>query len=333
MKSELLRQFRKLFQEKKVGFDKKLLIFLFFLALSSFIWLLNVLDKEYITELEFPVKYENFPAKLVQTKTLPESFTLRVEASGYLLLKHKIGKTINPLHIDILEFLSEQIINDTVGFNIRTTNFRDEIENQLHKQIKVIDIKPEIIDFLFEKEVTREVEIYADLNYTLDKQLILKTNPKIEPQKVFVSGPKNMIDTISRVYSITKDLGLITDDINTTIKLKPIKNLVYSYNEASLYIKVEKYTESTFQIPIFINNLPDSISLQLNPDKVTISYCIGLSNYKNIKPSQFSLTVDFNEYVESKTSKLTVLIKNTPESVFNIKINPRTVNYIIKNKN
>ena len=331
MKSELLRQFRNLFQEKKVTLNKRLLTFLFFLLLSSFIWLLNTLDKDYITELNFPVNYENFPKHLVQTEDLPSSFTLRVEASGYLLLKHKIGKTIYPLTIDILEFLSESLLRDTIGFDIRTSSYREEIENQLHKQIKVIDIKPEILHFYFEKEITKEIPVKPVFQYRFGKQLIFKNDPDVSPSMVFVSGPKNILDTISFIPSVPKDLGIVNDNITTSISLLPIRNLTYSISKAKLSIEVEKYTESTFQIPIHIINIPDTVSLILNPEFVTLSYCTGLSSFKRINPAQFSLNVDFKEYVQNKTSKLTVLVKNAPEEVFNIRVNPRAVNYIIKN--
>ncbi len=333
MKSELLRQFRNLFQEKKVRLNKRLLIFFFFLLVSSFIWLLNTLDKEYITELNFPVDYENFPVNQIQTKDLPEFFSLRIEASGYLLLKLKIGKSLYPLQINVLNYLSETLLNDTNSFTINTANFLDEIENQLNKQIKVIDIKPETLEFLFEKKVSKEVPIHPDFKYTFEKQLIFKGQPKIKPEKIYVSGPSNIIDTLSFVSSIEKDLGLISSNLMSTIQLKPIKNTLFSINEASVFVEVEKFTESSLQVPVVVNNLPDSVSIQLIPDVVTLNYCTGLSSYNNIKPSQFILLVDFKEYIDKKSSKFTVLVKNSPKEVFNIKISPRTIKYIIKNKN
>jgi hypothetical protein len=93
--------------------------------LSTFIWLLSSLDKEYIAELNFPVNYYNFPEDRIETEDLPEFFTLRVESSGYLLLKHRISRSVYPLQIDISKYLPENLINDTVGFNINTSNFRE----------------------------------------------------------------------------------------------------------------------------------------------------------------------------------------------------------------
>ncbi len=154
MKSDLLRQFRNLFKEEKVRLNQRLLIFFFFLVLSTFIWLLNALDKEYVTEINYPVSYFNFPEDKIETLDLPEYFTLRIEASGYLLLKQKIGKSIYPLQIDILKYLPEIYLQDTLGFSIKTSTFRETIENQISDLIKIIEIKPESVKFLFAKKVS-----------------------------------------------------------------------------------------------------------------------------------------------------------------------------------
>jgi hypothetical protein len=332
LKSELLRNFRSLFQEKKIRFNKRILIFFFFLLLSSFIWLLNTLDKEYITELNFPVSYFNFPEDRIEVKDLPEYFTLRVEASGYLLLKHKIGKSLYPLQIDILNYLPDVLLKDTVGFTIKSSNFREGIENQLSQQIKVINIKPENVSFLFSKKASKTVLIKPNVSYKLAQQYLIKGNLTLLPERVIVSGPVNVLDTLTFIPTQLKDLGNISGLTNENLQLQPIKNLTYSFNNTLLHFEVEKYTESSLQIPLTVINLPDSITLQLIPDNIKVDYCIGLSNYNNIKPVQFNIVVDYNELKKSNTSKFSVFVKNSPSQVFNIKLFPRTVDFVFKNK-
>lgn len=330
MKSDLLRQFRNLFKEEKVRLNKRLLIFFFFLVLSTFIWLLNALDKEYVTEINNPVSYFNFPEDKIETLDLPEFFSLRVEASGYLLLKQKIGKSIYPLQIDILKYLPEIYLSDTVGFVIRTSSFRETIENQLSDQIKIIEIKPESIKFLLAKKVSKSITVKPNLKYILQKQLVLKDRIVLNPEKVIVSGPVNVLDTLNYISTDLIDLGIVSESINEILTLKPIKNLSYSLNNINVNINVEKFTESSVEIPVTVMNLPDSIKIQLLPEKIKVFYCIGLSKYNFINPAQFSAVADYDEIKESNAKKLTVLIKEYPANVFNLKVSPRTIDFIIK---
>lgn len=332
MKSDLLRQFRNLFKEEKVRLNKRLLIFFFFLFLSTFIWLLNALDKEYVTEINYPVSYYNFPEDKIETLDLPEYFTLRVEASGYLLLKQRIGKSLYPLQIDIIKYLPEIYLQDTLGFSIKTSTFRETIENQLSDQIKIIEIKPESIKFLFAKKISKELLIKPDLKFKLHKQFILKDKISINPERITVSGPVNIIDTISYISTDYKDMGVISETTTDIVTIKPIKNLSYSVSKVSFAINIEKFTESSVEIPVNVMNLPDSISLQLAPEKIKVYFCTGLSKYNLINPAQFSAVADYNEIKESNAKKLTVLIKEFPAQVFSLKVSPRTVDFIIKAK-
>jgi hypothetical protein len=330
LKSDLLRQFRNLFKEEKVRLNQRLLIFFFFLFLSTFIWLLTALDKEYVTEISYPVSYFNFPEDKIETLDLPEFFTLRVEASGYLLLKQKIGKSLYPLQIDILKYLPEIYLQDTLGFSIKTSTFRETIENQISDLIKIIEIKPESVKFLFAKKVSKEISVKPDLKFKLIKQFVLKEKITNTPEKIIVSGPVNIIDTITYISTEFKDLGIISESTIDIIQLKPIKNLSYSVNQVSVAINIEKFTESLVEIPVTVMNLPDSIKLQLSPELIRVYFCTGLSKYNLTNAAQFSAVADYNEIKESNAKKLTILIKEFPSHVFNLKVSPRTVDFIIK---
>lgn len=292
--------------------------------------MLNALDKEYVTEINYPVSYFNFPEDKIETLDLPEYFTLRVEASGYLLLKQKIGKSIYPLQIDILKYLPEIYLADTVGFVIRTSSFRETIENQLSDQIKIIEIKPESIKFLLAKKVSKAIIVKPNIKYKLQKQLVLKDNITLSPEKIIVSGPINILDTLNFISTDLIDIGVISESINEVLRLQSIKNLSYSFNNVNIIINVEKFTESSVEIPVTVMNIPDSIKIQLFPEKVKVYYCIGLSKYNFINPAQFSAVADYDEIKESNAKKLTVLIKEYPANVFNLKVSPRTIDFIIK---
>jgi hypothetical protein len=85
-------------------------------------------------------------------------------------------------------------------------------------------------------------------------------------------------------------------------------------------------------VPLTVMNVPDSIIIQLNPEKVRIDYCTGLSSYSLIKASHFNLVVDYNELSKTNSSKLSVLVKNAPIQAFNLKMFPKTVDFVIKTR-
>ncbi len=330
MKSDLLRQFRNLFKEDNVRLNKKFLIFFFFLLLSTTIWFLNALDKNYITEIAYPVNYYNFPSNRTETTDLPSYFTLRVEASGYFFLKQKIGRALYPITINISKYLPEIYLTDTSNFLIRTSLFLGAIENQLPEQVKIIEINPESINFTFSKKSSKIINVLPKIKYKIKRQYIDK-NITVIPSKIIVSGPINILDTLSYIPIVQSNVIDVSGSISQEFLLQPIKNLAYSTNKVLVSINVEKYTESTIDVPVILINNPDTIAIQLIPNKVKLKYCVGLSNFNHIIPAQFMVIADYKDINKNITNKLNITIKEYPAYTFNIKSNPQTVDYIFKN--
>jgi len=331
LKSDLLRQIRNLFKEDNIRLNKRFLIFFFFLLLSTTIWFLNALDKTYIAEISYPVAYYNFPSNRTETNDLPSYFTLRVEASGYFLLKQKIGNSVYPIQINISKYLPEIYLTDTSKFFIRTSSFLGEIENQLSEQVKIIEINPESINFIFAEKSTKIIKVYPKIKYKLKRQFIEK-NIKVVPSKIIVSGPINILDTLTQIPTILSNFENLSNSISQEIPLKSFKYLTYSTNKVFVTINIEKFTESSIDIPVILINKPDSINIQLNPEKIKLKFYVGLSNFKHVNRAQFRVVADYNEIIKNNTNKLSVVIKEFPAYVFNLNCNPLTVNYIKRSK-
>ncbi len=89
---------KKFLEKKNIKMDRKLIIFLFFVVLSTIFWFLNQLEDEYVTDISLPVHYTNFPSDKILVNELPDHLDLRVRAFGYKLLEYKISKKILALY-------------------------------------------------------------------------------------------------------------------------------------------------------------------------------------------------------------------------------------------
>jgi len=69
----------------------KAFVFLACLALASFLWFLNALEKRYTDHIIIPVRYINLPKNKDLTGKLPEKLDLTVDAFGYTLLQYKLS--------------------------------------------------------------------------------------------------------------------------------------------------------------------------------------------------------------------------------------------------
>src|SRR6056297_2580181 len=86
---------------KKFFYSKRIGIFLFFLFISSILWVLNELDNEYSTRVSYPIHFTDFPEKKVHVGEVPSSISLKVKGKGFKLLEYKIRGNLNPIELNI----------------------------------------------------------------------------------------------------------------------------------------------------------------------------------------------------------------------------------------
>ena len=332
MDSNLLRQFRQLFDPEKVKSDKKILIFLFFLVLSTIMWVLQALSKEYTTIIDFPVKYINVPSDKVIVGNLPTKLAIKVNSFGYNLASYSISKSFAPVVCDLKSYSLKQLYtNNNYLYFIATDQMNEKVSSQLGQKIKILDFYPDTIFFQFADVVNKTVRIEPNLNIAFDKQYLLKDNIVIDPAFVRITGPNTILDTITFIKTKPLNFRGLNKTIKQKININTINGINYSVENVNITIPVEKYTESSIYVAVKVLNLPKKYKFNIFPNKIKISYFVGLSKFEKVKPSDFLVIVDYKTIVEDKSNKkLRVKLLKYPTFIKNIKFQPQSIDYILE---
>lgn len=331
MDSRLLKQFRQIFNKEKVKSDKRIIIFLFFLLASIIFWLLQVLSNDYTTTISYPVSYTKFPKNKVLLNKLPAHLTLKVNAYGFTLLRYTLNPAINPITIDVNSFIANKASpDDGLKFYILTRDYRERISRQISSEIKVIDILPDTIMFLFTDIISKKVIVKPNIKLDFEKQYKLTGKLQVKPGSVTISGPGSILDTIDFVLTEFHHLTDMNKTTGIDLAVKNIKGVKISERSIFLTIPVEKFTEGSLVIPIEVKNLPDTLQLSTFPNEVTVSYLIGLTDYDKVESSDFKAVVDFRSTSNNLSNKLRVRIVKYPSNINSMKFHPKSVEYIVK---
>lgn len=331
MDSGLLRQFRQLVEKEKVKLDKKLLIFLFFVVVSSVFWFLNTLSKEYTTTISYPVRYTNFPKNKILVGDTPSDLTLKVNAQGYKLLTYRISSTVKPIIFDVNSFSLNRVNKKGAPISYILTDFaNDKIAQQLSSSLTIIDILPDTLFFQFADIATKKVMVVPDLIVTCEKQYMLNGKIKLIPDSIIISGAKSIIDSIKNVKTSRLILENLKKETHRSLSIQKMSGVKYSDKCVVVDIPVEKFTESLLTIPLEVKHVPKIYHIRTFPDVITVSYRVGLSDYDKIKEHHFKAIVDFKDIEAKKSNKVKVKLVKFPHNVKSIKYNPRNVEYIIE---
>ena len=307
--------------------NRKIKIFLFFLILSSIIWLLIELSKSYTSEASFKVEYRNIPSdKLMQNTPITE-LKIALNAPGFSLLKYKVKKRYISFNINNLakkgskyyllpnkqlSLISSQLSGGTTVLSILKDTIFIDLGNNLSKKVAVV---PKI-----------------DIQYKIGYNLIEKL--KISPDSVLITGAEKYIDSIKEIQTISLNLEEVSQDILATLELvmpDESSNVLFSVNRVQVEGKVDKFTEGRFSIPVTVVNEPDGIKINPFPKEIEIVYLAGLSDFDQITENSFSIVFDYKQIErDSLIDYLTPNILKQSEFASSFKIIPNQIEFLIQ---
>lgn len=325
--------FRQNIKERKLG--GKILVFSFFLFMATFFWFLSVLSKAYTTTISYPVAYDNFPTDkmLVNQKELPTHLSIEINAYGFTLLRHKLTASFSPIEINIEQLKLHRYPKDSTHFFLLTANTQARIAKQLPSEIDILDVWPDTIHFQLADVEYKKVVVIPDIDLDLTQQFFLRSPIETQPDSILITGPREVIKTIDTIYTKHYKWSGIESKVTRKAHLKAIENVRFSQETVSLTIPVEQFTEKRLSVPITIINRPDSLTLKTFPAKADLSFMVSFSDYDQISPKDFLLTVSFSEDLldtDLAPNRLNVKVMKNPDHIRYLRYSPQKVEYIIE---
>ena len=85
---------------KSIKLNQNLLVFGFFLLISSVFWFFNALNKEYYADLQVPITYINLPENKLVAGPLARKVDVKITAFGHKVMNYKTS-SINAAIINL----------------------------------------------------------------------------------------------------------------------------------------------------------------------------------------------------------------------------------------
>ncbi len=316
----------------KVRLDKRMLLYVVFLCFSALMWFFNKLGDEANAIIQYPVTFTNLPMQKVVVNDLPENFALNVQGRGFDILRYKMGKTPEPVVINLSRLNHILAKESTMEFNLSTAALFEEIKSQLPADIALTMIHPDTINFVFSNYGEKRVPVRPVLDFRFDSQCLIDGDIIVSPSMVTVNGPDIMLDTLQAVYTKRIVARKVNADVRRTVELQPIEGIALIHHKVMVEVPVSKFTESVVKVPLAIVGNSDSLRVKLLPNEVTIKYWVSTNDYSRINSSDFRVEVDARQISQQMGLQLPVYVSVQPQDIFNVKVEPQIVNFVLESK-
>lgn len=326
------RKIKGVFDKENIKANKKMVTYMFFVALATIFWFLNALSKEYTTTVNYPVTYKDLPSKKVLSNEQPPRLKLTVRAKGFDLLRYKLS-FFQSLNFPVNEYTNNKM--EKVGDNnylFPTSRMTSQVATQLSSAISVTHISPDTISFEFSSLIEKKIPVHLNTKLKFESQFRLGGDVVLKPDSVWVIGAKAIIDSIEQLETKLLELKKLNETKTKKIGLVDVEGLRFVQKKVEVKLLVEQFTEAEKHINLKVINVPDSVFLRLFPHKIKLSYLVGLKDYETISDEQFELEADYSK-MDTVRNKLQVYLKGSPLNVSNISFYPGEVGYLIEKKN
>jgi hypothetical protein len=325
--------FKKLAEKGGISFNREAVVFSFFLLLAFIFWYLNSLEKTADYDIKYPVRYINLPEGRVLADDLPATIDLYLKGPGYSILKLRLAGNRSPVILDVSTINYRRVPGSgTLSYYIVTTGLIPKLRNQLRAECEISSIKPDTLFFSFDRIITRKVQVIPHIEVSTEKQYLVKGNIIADPDTISITGPKRILDTIKTVKTKFKKLRGVNETIKKNFSLVTPGGCTVSSKKVILTIPVEQFTEAEINVQVKILNCPDSISVKIFPDVVSVKCLVAVSDYKKFEEIPFEVVLDLAVADLNSTEKIPVGFRNIPPFVSSLRVTPSMVDFLIEKK-
>ncbi len=306
-------------------FSWNILVYLFFVVISTIFWFTISLNKTYEYTVPMKIRYINVPSEIEFSADLITEIDVKVKEKGVTILK-MLNKN-DSLSFDFDEH--PEIINAKKSVYSASGLFDNQIKERYSSSTTIVDYYP--TEITIEKGVlkSKKVPVVLVKDITCDGQFCLSDSCKVSPSSIKIYASQERLDTLHCVYTKKLTAHDLNDTLVSEVGIIFPDRFKSDTKSVKVTIPIEIYIEGTTTVPVEVINVPPHYSVKTIPNEVAVKYTIGKSKYSKISPSGFSINIDYNDIISSNSKTQYINIVKTPTGVTNCKLTPESVEYII----
>ena len=300
------------------------LTFLLFLLIATVLWLVIKLSKEYTNQSVVTLVYTDVPVnKWISTPEQALRFSF--VADGFVILSDKL---VPARRRKVSIPLSEVPYRLEGGFtySISSQYVVERLADWLHIPASSVTINEDKQYFNMEDLQSKQLPVSVPLQVQTQRQYQLYGNPEVTPDLVTVYGPKNLLDTLSRVFTEPLAALNVGASFQRILPLDLMGGAIRSdVDRVTVNVPVEQYTEMDLEVPVEVT---DSLELRFFPETVTLKCLIPIRDYAAIGAASFQVLADTAQ-LHRLQPLLDVRLVKEPAHVQVLRMEPGQVEYLI----
>ena len=281
-------------------------------------------SKQYNEILNIPVRYVNVPPDKLLKEDNPKSIQLKMQENGFRIAWFSMFPPT--LTVDVSRAGEE---NGQLVYVIDEN--REQILEQLNINFDDNSFVRDALIIAYEQKKEKKLPILSRIEVEFAAGYSAVEQLQVEPDSVMVSGPDNILDTLSAISTFPVTFSDVKKNLAGTVLLDTTKlPKVTLYNNRAKYsLDVDKFTEGKLQVPIELINVPEGLNVVIFPKESVLFFQVNLTEYNKVTAADFRIVANFKNVRENQDFIIPEVVEK-PEFTSNIRLSEKRIQFIIK---
>ncbi len=258
-------------------------------GLATTFWFLRAMDKDYTTNLSFPVRLK-VDSGMVSVGPAPEDIVLNVSGQGWAILKRSLLLQKEELIIDATAVPNPMSVEGSLLYPM----VADEMPG-----LKVNFVKTERLnlnhDFLSQKKVS----------FVLDpalKKIPFKNKPELSVSEVSLSGPKSYLLQIPKEIHVNIPVAEVEQEEDVIFSIYDFipRGIQASDTIIEMNYRLIHMEHVELNVPIKYENFPWAVKRAMETEFALVSFDIDRSLKNKVSKKHFRIVADYDRRSDGK---------------------------------
>lgn len=287
---------------------------------ATVFWFFNALNKNYSTNISFPVAFDYDEERYIPVKTLPSTVRMNVSGSGWDLFRRSLGFKVPPLVVPLEKPADMRKI---VGTTLPAI-FAGQLE-----RLKINFVITDTVRIHIEEKLRKRFSVTIDsVQQYIHPDFGLTEQPKVTPDSIWIEGPKDIINSLPTTLALALRQENIRKDFNEEVELDIKQNarVMQEPEKIKVSLNIEKFEQVNKRIKLDIINIPSRLKQGGVNKEISCTYRLPVSTAKIFTGDSLRAIIDLRNRSKGNY-KLAPQIIGLPENAQVIKTDTVLINF------
>lgn len=291
--------------------------FLFFVLVSCCLWLLQVLNEDYETDIPFTVSILNLPDNIELLNEDDIEVVVRLSDKGRVLSGYTLGK--NPvLKVDFSDFKHR---GGTLSLPVSA--LKKQVNSLVSSTTSVVQYHD---DTLYVKVKQNQKLLPVKLNGKIDAADHYEiTAITIEPYDVMVSAMPEKLETMDCVETEYVVKKYLKSDKVYAVKVASSDFMSIEPAVVNVRVSVSPLKVKKVRVPITQVNFPQPLYAMWLPNEAELTFEVSEANYDLVGPSDFMVQLDYKDIINNVGGYAPIRLVTATPLVKNVQLKPSRI--------